>query len=269
MEVVSAHNSDQNYAVPFHEHDVFMFLLLEKGLMKVRDEGGNRSMAIAPRQFIVVPPGRGHSTASLVPEQRHLVLYAHADAVDQAVKDLTDGVSRRSACSEGVWTASSSLVFLNLAKREYAEPSPVDARAQVARLDRLMLLECLAIALSRPGLHRLPTEKHGAALVRQIMTVLENSLETMPTLDEIAARFGISRRHLTRTFAEVTGTSVLDAVQRLRVSKAKTLLRHTRSSVTEVAQSVGFESPSHFAVVFRRATNTTPDLWRRSRPDPG
>jgi transcriptional regulator GlxA family with amidase domain len=60
--------------------------------------------------------------------------------------------------------------------------------------------------------------------------------------------------------------SMLDYTQNLRVERAKDLLQHTRMSVLEVVQTVGFSSPSHFAVVFRRYAGAGPDDWRRGTP---
>lgn len=51
-------------------------------------------------------------------------------------------------------------------------------------------------------------------------------------------------QHLTRLFALHTGETVMASVQRLRLERAQTLLRHTRLSVLEIANNVGYEAPS-------------------------
>jgi AraC-like DNA-binding protein len=43
------------------------------------------------------------------------------------------------------------------------------------------------------------------------------------------------------------------------------MLAGTGMSVLEVALSVGFQSPSHFATVFKRFTGEPPCTWRQSQ----
>ena len=118
--------------------------------------------------------------------------------------------------------------------------------------------------ISQPTIGRSSVEKHGAALVAQVVKLLENTLEDVPSLEQLAVSFGVSRRHLTRVFADVTGDTILGHVQKLRMERSKQLLRHTRLSIIEIALNVGFQSASHFAEIFRRATDMSPDQWRRS-----
>jgi transcriptional regulator GlxA family with amidase domain len=101
-------------------------------------------------------------------------------------------------------------------------------------------------------------------LVRRITEFLDNSVGDLPPLEQIASQFGVSKRHLTRTFSEITGQSILSYVQEVRVERAKELLRHTRLSMIEIAERVGFQSASHFAEIFRRLTQHAPKDWRRS-----
>jgi len=262
--VVSIYNNDRDYITPPHDHDDFMFLLPEKGIMKIKDEDRNWSTACAPRQFIIVPPGQPHSTAGLISEQRHLLLYADVDSVESALAQLSCGQRPKQKFSGGMWAASEPLVFLSIAKRQFANAAGVDRRIQIAQIDYSVLLECLAIALSQPTIGRSSVEKHGAALVAQVVKLLENTLEDVPSLEQLAVSFGVSRRHLTRVFADVTGDTILGHVQKLRMERSKQLLRHTRLSIIEIALNVGFQSASHFAEIFRRATDMSPDQWRRS-----
>ena len=175
----------------------------------------------------------------------------------------------------GVWHTSVPLHHLLLAKKELRRPRPfVDRRRASAgpvpkpvdhpQADHLLLVECLAISLSEPSIRRSSTERHGAALVRDVRAYLAGNLDRAPDLDEVAATFHLSRRHLTRLFAQHAGGSILVYVQRLRIERAKHLLRHTGLSVLEVAHAVGLDSPSHLAGLFRRETGLSPDDWRRA-----
>ncbi len=263
-DVFTAYNSEQNYATAPHLHVDFMFLIPEKGIMKVCDEEKRWSTACAPRQFLVVPPRQAHSTAALMHDQRHLVLYANADAVGRAVTDVVGGSGSADRLRSGIWTATQPLLLLGAAKHEIASTFP-ERESQLALIDRSLLQECLSIALTSPGNQRSALEPHGAGLVRQIVEFLDNHVADLPSLDQIASHFGLSKRHLTRTFSDITGQSILSYVQEVRVERAKELLRHTRLSMIEIAERVGFQSASHFAEIFRRLTLHSPKEWRQSR----
>lgn len=263
-DVITAYNSEQNYATSPHLHVDFMFLIPEKGIMRIRDEEKKWSMACAPRQFLIVPPKQAHSTAALMDDQRHLVIYANADAVGRATTDVFGGIGTPERLRSGIWTATEPLLLLGAAKHKMASASP-ERKAQLGLIDQLLLLECLSIALTTPSNHRSSLEPHGAGLVKRITEFLDISVEDLPSLEQIASQFGVSKRHLTRTFSEVTGQSILSYVQEVRVERAKELLRHTRLSMIEIAERVGFQSASHFAEIFRRLTQHAPKDWRRSR----
>jgi AraC family transcriptional regulator len=49
----------------------------------------------------------------------------------------------------------------------------------------------------------------------------------------------------------------------LRIEQSKRLLENRQLSVLEVAQSVGFDNPQHFATVFRRFAGVSPSTYRR------
>lgn len=265
-EIVSVFNSNGAYAMPRHDHREFMLLVPEHGMLRFTDETNNWSTTLIERQFLLVPPVWPHSSTSLTGNQGHVAFYVDPDYMSYALGDLSGEASRLLRVPTlGIWHTSAPLHHLLLAKKELRRPSPfVDRRRQVAQADHLLLLECLAISLSEPSIRRSSTERHGAALVRDVCAYLAGNLGRAPDLDEVAAAFHVSRRHLTRLFAQHAGGSILAYVQRLRVERAKGLLRHTRLSVLEIAHTLGLDSPSHLAGLFRRETGMSPDDWRRT-----
>ena len=264
-DIYSVYNSNGAYRTGPHEHVEFMLMVPERGLLRFNDEIGGRSATLLERQFLLVPPHWTHSSASLTDAQGHVAFYVNPEYMRHALRDLSSDTSRvLRVPTLGIWHASAPFHHLMLAKKALRHPSLfVDRRRQVAHADHLLLLECLAISLSQPSIQRASAERHGAALVHEVCAYLAGNLDQAPSLDQVAAVFHVSRRHLTRLFAQHTGATVLVHVQRLRLERAKDLLRHTRMSVLEVAGAVGFNSPSHLAKMFQRDIGASPDEWRR------
>ena len=83
------------------------------------------------------------------------------------------------------------------------------------------------------------------------------------SLTEIAAECGLSVGHFARGFREGIGESPHRWLIRQRVEKAKQMLADRQGGLAEIALDCGFSDQSHFTRLFRRATGTTPGMWRR------
>jgi transcriptional regulator GlxA family with amidase domain len=85
------------------------------------------------------------------------------------------------------------------------------------------------------------------------------------TRSETARRVGLSTRQLDRLFAEKMGASYAGHYRRLRLERARDLLRQSAVPITEIALGCGFSSASHFGRAYREAFGVTPASERRSR----
>jgi len=92
-------------------------------------------------------------------------------------------------------------------------------------------------------------------------------------MPELAARLGVTERHLRRVFAQAHGVSPIDYLTTQRLLQAKQLLTDTELPVTEVALACGFESLRRFNAVFAEQVRLKPTALRRAssavRPGPG
>jgi len=105
----------------------------------------------------------------------------------------------------------------------------------------------------------------GSALVRRVRSCLEATDASQPMrVNELAARIGVSREHLTRVFRQQLGMSPAQYLARQRILLACEWLRDTPLSIKEVAYRLGFSRPHHFGVMFRRVVGTTPRQFREA-----
>src|SRR3954470_11658752 len=82
-------------------------------------------------------------------------------------------------------------------------------------------------------------------------------------LDAVAARLGITDRHLRRAFGAEFGVSPVEFAQTQRLLLAKRLLTDTALPVTEVAFASGFGSVRRFNALFRERYRLAPGELRR------
>lgn len=78
----------------------------------------------------------------------------------------------------------------------------------------------------------------------------------------VAEQLGISTRQLERLFGKFLNSSPKKYFMELRLERARNLLVQTEASVMEVAMACGFESPGHFARVYRASYGVTPTTQR-------
>ena len=82
------------------------------------------------------------------------------------------------------------------------------------------------------------------------------------TLADVAAQAGLSVRTLNRRFHEETGHTPMQWVTAVRIRRAQELLESTDHGVDRIAHLVGFASPAHFRVQFKRLSGVTPQAYR-------
>lgn len=84
------------------------------------------------------------------------------------------------------------------------------------------------------------------------------------TLENLAAVAGQSRSVFADRFSSVLGEGAAHYLARLRMQHARELLGAGGLSVAEVASRLGYESESSFARAFKRITNLSPGVVRRT-----
>jgi transcriptional regulator GlxA family with amidase domain len=97
----------------------------------------------------------------------------------------------------------------------------------------------------------------------EIIQLMERSIEEPVDMTDIADRVGISARHMERLFLDQIGTRPRAFYLRLRVAKARRMLRQTLNSVQHVALECGFTSTSHFCHAYKREFGLAPMRERR------
>ncbi|MDR3196915.1 MAG: XylR family transcriptional regulator [Planctomycetaceae bacterium] len=98
-----------------------------------------------------------------------------------------------------------------------------------------------------------------AASLQYIHTQPLNTL----TIHKLAEHLAVSRRGLELKFRRVLGKTVLQEIHKVRLERAKSLLRETDMSIPEIAEDVGFATGSYLIQVFRKELGVTPSKYRQ------
>jgi AraC family transcriptional regulator len=99
----------------------------------------------------------------------------------------------------------------------------------------------------------------------RVLKYIDASISDRLALTDLATVAGISRMYFAGQFRAATGVRPHDYVQRRRIEHAQRLLRMSNLPLSEIAQSVGFQTQSHFTTTFKRFVGSTPYRWRRGQ----
>ena len=98
--------------------------------------------------------------------------------------------------------------------------------------------------------------------VARALWYIESHSESPITLDEVAAAAHVSRYHLARTFAVVTGVPVMAYVRGRRLSRAARRLAEGAPDILAVALDAAYNSHEAFTRAFREQFGLTPEALR-------
>lgn len=101
-------------------------------------------------------------------------------------------------------------------------------------------------------------------LARLALRRIEDGALNELSVDDLAAEFVVSARHLRRELTEAYGVSPVELAQTQRLLQAKQLLTETDMSITEVAFSAGFDSLRRFNSLFKARYRLAPTALRRA-----
>lgn len=146
--------------------------------------------------------------------------------------------------------------------RGYFDPDA--ALAEIPRVsaeklaDNLRLLAALAEVFAERGVTSAPVQ----SLAKSVRQFLDGHFDRRVTLPELSVRFHCSTVTLNTHFRRAFGITVLQYLNRRRMTHAEELLRKTDLSLAEISDLCGFSDADYFSRVFRGQHGMSPNAFR-------
>ncbi|UCO98632.1 helix-turn-helix domain-containing protein [Metapseudomonas lalkuanensis] len=102
--------------------------------------------------------------------------------------------------------------------------------------------------------------------LQEVIALMEANLEEPLDLDDLASFVELSRRQLERLFQKYLRCSPSRHYLKLRLLRARQLLRQTAMPVVQVASGCGFLSPQNFSKCYREHFGIPPSNERLDKP---
>jgi AraC-like DNA-binding protein len=98
--------------------------------------------------------------------------------------------------------------------------------------------------------------------IDRILDYINNNYRNEIDFEQMAENIGISYSYIRKIVKEVTGKSLLDYVNILRINEAKRLIRQTNMTITEIASNLGYNNIQSFSRFFKKYEGITPGEFR-------
>lgn len=251
---------------PHHWHEHLEFLFIESG--EAVFECGRTPVSVKSGDFVAVNSNELHYGVSASDDLLYYAIIADPSLLHSAVSDAAETkfiapiqqnqlLLRNHIRGDRHVTDCALAIIRELERREFGYELAV--KSELYRLLTLLLRRHLVSVLSEAEqARRIQTVERFAPVLRHIDTHYSEPI----SVDSLAALAGLSRFHFSRLFKELTGHTVSEYVNAVRLDRADYLLRHTRLTVTEIAAAAGFNDIYYFSRTFKKHKQVTPTSIR-------
>ena len=247
------HNRDPYFrTIEFHAHDFLELYLFLDGSVTYYIE--DQVYDLCPGDLLIIPPGRMHRPviANERAAYERMVLWVELDyiaRIDSAAGELQAALRGIGANGYRVPLRGDDLIFAASLFR------------RIVKMERGGVFTSSAIRLylkdAFEAYSLVEKEARGeTAVIPQVIRYLTEHFREPLRLDDLAARFFISKSYLNRHFKAYTNATVYAYLMALRITHARRMLREG-ATAAEAGRECGFSDYSTFYKAFKAQTGIT------------
>ena len=249
----SKYDSDWHSTLHTHPFTELFYVVDGKGEFNIQ---GQR-FPVKPNDFVIINPQVEHTELSSPDEPLEYIVLG--------INGLS--FSNLTPVSEGGHPFS----FFNLRDEQkdilrYLNAMVQEATSQSMSYELVChnLLEILLIKILRHQHFDLEVGKQSKATkdISFIKHYLETYYHESIQLEDLASMTHLSRCYISHSFKKEIGMSPMEYLIDIRIKESKILLRTTNYSISQVADIVGFTTPTYFSKQFRKSTGISPTDYR-------
>lgn len=246
------YSGDWNSVPHTHNHMELFYIVGGKGQFLIEDQ----LYPVDTSQLVIINPNVLHTEVSLKSQPLEYIVLG-VDGIELAIHSGSNGQFCVLTPSEG---AEISSCLRNILREMELKSAGYQDVCQA-------FMEILIIRLMRSISLSAPTELHLPAVNRQCASVrryIDLHFKEAITLDQLAEASHMNKYYLSHVFKRQYGVSPINYMIGRRLEESKFLLAETDLSVSQIAQLLGFSSPSYFSQMFSKSQSVTPREYRQN-----
>ncbi|BBF42430.1 DNA-binding response regulator, AraC family [Lachnospiraceae bacterium KM106-2] len=258
---------DSDYDVNPHWHQETELLYLEKGIftLKINLE----SYEITAPAFVIINSGEIHSIAlrhgqkeSAIVFSLNMLSFEYFDALQYKLIHplLTKEIyfPRLITPNDSIWKRLQSL-YENIFHTVGQEEIPAYLKSKI------YLYELLGCLYENDYFHRHELTKNDTYKIESMKSIflfIHHNYQRRITLSELASTAGMNEQYFCRYFKKMTGKTVTQYLNDLRIDKAAAALIETDKKVIDIAILCGYDNIGYFIKRFTQAKGLSPSKYR-------
>jgi transcriptional regulator GlxA family with amidase domain len=105
-------------------------------------------------------------------------------------------------------------------------------------------------------------KKHQDDPIKAAQEFIEANVTEKISVEDLAVRFAIGRRHFERRFKKATNNTPIEYIQRVKIEAAKKQFETSAKNVSEVMYDIGYMDAKAFRLTFKKITGLSPAKYR-------
>ncbi len=265
---------DPELPYPLHSHDFFELVVIISG--KGTHFTSTNSFLLLPGHVFVIPPGMEHGYKD-VKDLRLFNLMFDNKIIDDSFYDLRNmpGYHALLKIEPNYRNDTGLATLLQLTPTQLAEILPL-LEAMVKEIDSMendIGAKSLAFAyfihllviLFRIEADHPHKDRQTMMRLADALSFLESNLDRPVSTQELMGITNMSSSTLNRHFRGATGLSPVEFHIQRRIEYACRLIRSSALSISEIAETTGFNDANYFSRQFRKVMGMSPRQYRSNR----
>ncbi|MDO4313702.1 MAG: 2-isopropylmalate synthase [Eubacteriales bacterium] len=124
-------------------------------------------------------------------------------------------------------------------------------------------IEALIVAVNKLDQIKTADTCKDARMIEIMNYIQANYIDV--TLDDLSEKFFLSKPYLSKYIKEKSGMTFGELVKKVRMKKARAMLKSSSMTVENIALTVGYQNVEHFNRLFKKTYNMTPVQFRNQK----
>ena len=262
---------DKDFKSHTESHDFWEMVYAEKGdLISTSDE---KDTLLKEGEVIFYKPGVSHSHSADGKKAPNVFIISF-ECKNEAIRYFEDKIMAIdksllgfifSIIEESKRTFNLPHSDPSLKKMELNANPPLGGQQVIKNYLELLLIELMRSEAEKKSSSAvfLMQDQYDEIISDMLIKYMNDHIEESITIDDLCADLHYNRSYIYRQFKKTTGSSIMSYFNKMKINRAKELLRDTKMSISDISEKLSFDDANYFSKVFKKYVGYTPSSYRK------
>lgn len=262
---------EKNFNTEGEEHDFWEFVYVDKESIICYADG--KKIVLEKGDILFHKPNEFHTLAAngKKPPNVFIVSFVCKSEAMKFFENKKINVAKShvnfiyNILNEGRKTFDIAFSDPNLKKMQFLKSPTLGGEQLIKNYLEIFLINILRSQTETDGKNNvfIKEKEYAPKQVAGVISLLNEHLYDSLTINDVLNNTYYCRAYIMRVFKKETGLSIMEYFIRLKIEKAKELLRDKQLSVREISDKLSFNEPNYFTKTFKKLIGFTPTTYRK------